>query len=88
MFGYLIFYKFKSGYEEEAIRAIDEIKKELEAGISIIGEYDHVWGTKYNRVLIVETDTLERFHKWWMKFKDRVYRYLDESLTVIGHRIE
>jgi hypothetical protein len=47
----LVFYRFRSMNDQEKEKANKqwhELKNSLPAGIELLGEYDHAWGTEYN----------------------------------------
>jgi hypothetical protein len=61
---FLVFYKFRPLSSEEKDRDNNEwnkLKNTLLAGIELIGEYNHAWGTEYNGFLMFQTETSDSF---------------------------
>ena len=62
--GFLVFYRFKTMSKEEAERAKDNwhsLKNGLPAGIELVGEYTHAWGTEFKdsiRWYVEQTHTI------------------------------
>ena len=86
---FLVFYRFKSMSSDEASKAKSEwsdLRNDLPAGIELIGEYDHAWGTEYNGFLIFESETSDAFLDWWSRFKDKIRWYIEQTHTIAARR--
>ena len=86
---FLVFYRFKAMSKEETEKAKDEwngLKSGLPAGIELIGEYIHSWGTEYNGCLLFESNSADLFLDWWSKFKDTIRWYVEQTHTVTARR--
>ncbi|MCS7102903.1 MAG: hypothetical protein NZ992_03360 [Candidatus Korarchaeum sp.] len=84
---YLILYKLKelSREEEEKARMQwEDMMKEWPPEVRLIGVYDHAWGTEYNGVMILESDSMDSFTKFWKWFRDKVRWYVPETKTIIA----
>ncbi|MHA1410927.1 MAG: DUF3303 family protein [Candidatus Odinarchaeia archaeon] len=82
---FIIFYKIKKLSNQEADdakRDWDEFKKKTPEGLRIAAEYDHAWGSKYNGIIIVESEKMEAFLEWWRKFRDFTRWYVIETRTI------
>jgi hypothetical protein len=87
--GFLVFYRFKTMSKEEAERAKDNwhsLKNRLPAGIELVGEYTHAWGTEYNGFLLFESESADSFLDWWSKFKDSIRWYVEQTHTIVARR--
>ena len=85
----LVFYRFRSMNDQEKQKANKqwhELKNSLPAGIELLGEYDHAWGTEYNGFLLFEAETSDMFLDWWAGFKDKVRWYVDQTHTIVARR--
>jgi len=83
----LVFYKLKRMTEEEEERARrewDEIMADWPPEIRFLGVYDHAWGTKYNGFILLETEDMDSYVRFWRWFKDKVRWYVEETRTVIS----
>jgi hypothetical protein len=86
---FLVFYRFKAMGKEETKKAKDEwngLKDSLPAGIELVGEYIHAWGTEYNGFLLFESDSADSFLDWWSKFKGTIRWYVEKTHTIAARR--
>ena len=89
VWAFLIFYQLKEMSKAEAEKAKkrwDTFKKGFPAGIRLIGEYDHAWGTNYNGFFLIEADSSDKFLNWWRRFKDEVRWYTTSTKTILGRK--
>ncbi|MEM3480856.1 MAG: hypothetical protein QW576_04130, partial [Candidatus Korarchaeum sp.] len=69
---YLVLYKLKelSREEEEKARMQwEDMMREWPPEVRLIGVYDHAWGTEYNGVMILESDSMDSFTRFWKWFR-------------------
>ncbi|MEM0016935.1 MAG: hypothetical protein QXJ48_01280 [Candidatus Korarchaeum sp.] len=84
---YLVLYKLKelSREEEEKARMQwEDMMREWPPEVRLIGVYDHAWGTEYNGVMILESDSMDSFTRFWKWFRDKVRWYVPETRTIIA----
>lgn len=84
---YLVFYKLKELSQEEENRAKmewEEIMKEWPPEVRLIGVYDHAWGTEYNGIMILESESMDSFARFWKWLRDKIRWYVPETWTVIS----
>lgn len=84
---YLVLYKLRelSREEEEKARMQwEDMMREWPLEVRLIGVYDHAWGTEYNGVMILESDSMDSFTRFWKWFRDKVRWYVPETKTIIA----
>ncbi len=84
---FLIFYKLKQLTDEEEERARrewEDIMEEWPPEVRLIGVYDHAWGTDYNGLIIMESESMDAFTRFWKWFRDKIRWYVPETKTVIA----
>lgn len=84
---YLVFYKLKELSRDEENRARlqwEEIMRDWPPEVRLIGVYDHAWGTEYNGVMVLESESMDSFARFWKWFRDQVRWYVPETKTVIA----
>lgn len=91
IFVYLIFYKIRpltDAEKEKARLNWEEFKKQLPEGVTLVGEYAHVWGTEYNGLIIVEASSHDAYHRFWHRFRETTRWYVPETKTYIAEKEE
>jgi len=86
---FLVFYRLCEMSKEDAEKARkswEKFKKTWPSGIRLVGEYTHAWGTEYNGLFLIESDSSDEFLNWWPTFKDQVRWYVSETKTVIAQK--
>lgn len=84
---YFVMYKLKELSREEEERARmqwEEMMREWPPEVRLIGVYDHAWGTEYNGIMVLESDSMDSFAKFWKWFRDRVRWYVPETKTIMA----
>ncbi|RDD53943.1 MAG: hypothetical protein BA066_01720 [Candidatus Korarchaeota archaeon NZ13-K] len=84
---YIVLYKLKELSRDEEERARmqwEDLMREWPPEVRLIGVYDHAWGTEYNGVMILESDSMDSFTRFWKWFRDKVRWYVPETRTIIA----
>lgn len=84
---YIVLYKLKELSRDEEERARmqwEDLMREWPPEVRLIGVYDHAWGTEYNGVMILESDSMDSFTRFWKWFRDKVRWYVPETKTIIA----
>jgi hypothetical protein len=84
---YFVLYKLKELNPEEEERARNEwekITEEWPPEVRLIGVYDHAWGTEYNGIMVLESESMDSFTRFWKWFRDKVRWYVPETRTIIA----